>query len=165
MNGCPAIADIEQTLTLAPHHANRLLHQEERRTHVGREHAVEERWIGIEDRAAGGHRGRVDQHVDAPELRVGCRDHRPAIVDQRQIRLHEAHLGAAGRAQFARLRFAFFLRSSANDHAFRPALDEQPGNRGAESLRSAGHDGYLRIELSHESSPDTPHGHGTSVWN
>ena len=75
---------------LAPHDLRRVLHEEERRPGVDREHAVEQLGRRVEDGAAIGDRRDIDQHVDAPEGLVGLGDHLAAIVDLAEIGLDVA---------------------------------------------------------------------------
>ena len=60
---------------LADHDLRGFLHQEEGRLYVDGEHLVEERGACVEDGAAVGHAGRVDEDVDPPEGAVrACHD-------------------------------------------------------------------------------------------
>ena len=82
---------------LPPHDLGGLLHQEEGRAHVDREHAVEQFRARVEDRAAVGDAGGVHQHVDAPERAVGPRGDLARLLDAREVGLHEFRAAALGR--------------------------------------------------------------------
>ena len=78
--GLPAVRRHRQDVdhraldALSDHHLRRVLHQEERRPHVHGEHRVEELRARVEQRAAVGDGGGIDQHIDAAE-RLHCGRH------------------------------------------------------------------------------------------
>ena len=79
---------------LAFHHLQSMLHQEERRPHIDREHGVEQRRLGIPDRAAIGQTGRIDEYVDAAECLVGSGNDLFGILGDGKVGRHEDRLGA-----------------------------------------------------------------------
>ena len=93
MKGCPPWPDMRDDVddgpldVLAAHRVRGLLHQEEGRAHIDGEDAVEEFGAGVEDRAAVGIAGGIDQDVDAAEGIVGGGDDRAAILDLGEIGL------------------------------------------------------------------------------
>ena len=94
MKGWPPCADIDWMLTMVPAIFSRRMTfaaswiRKNGRADVDREHAVEQLRRGVEDGAAIGVGGDVDQHVDAPEGLVGLGDHLAAILDLGEVGLH-----------------------------------------------------------------------------
>ena len=132
---------------LAAHDLGGLLHEEEGRAQVDREHPVEKLRRGVQDGAAVGQGGAVDQAVEFSEGRVGLGDHRPAILDVFQIRLDEMGR-AAGRAQVAGDLFAAFGVAPADHQAGGAAFGEEPRRRLAQTLRAAGDHGVFAGHLA-----------------
>ena len=75
---------IEPCDLLAPHDLRGVLDQEERRADVDVENFVEALFGGIENIAAIGEAGGVDEHVDAFEAAIRLGDHLSAIGDLRR---------------------------------------------------------------------------------
>ena len=130
---------------LALHHLQAMLHQEERRPHIDREHGVEQRRLGIPDRAAIGQAGRVDEDIDAAERLVGGGDDLFGILGDGKVGRHEDRLGALGLERGPDL-FAARRIAAGDDEAGSAALGKQMGDRLAEPLRGAGDDGDLAFE-------------------
>ena len=137
---------IEPRDLLAPHDRHRLLDEEERRAHVDVEDLVVALFGGVEDVAAVGQRGGVDEHVDAAEALVGLLDHLAAFRDLGEIGLDEQGR-AARRRNFAGDPLAVGGVAAADDEAGRAALGEQPRDRLAQALRAAGDDRELAVEI------------------
>src|SRR5829696_4780617 len=132
---------------LAPHELCRLLHQEERRPQVHRHHAVEELRRGVEDRAAVGDAGGVDEGIDAAEGALRRGDDGAGVVDAGEVGAHEYGAAALAR-KVGGDRLALVALAAADHEARRAAGREQPRDRLAQALRAAGDDGDLAAELA-----------------
>ena len=140
MNGWPPCADIDWMLTIEPWIFSRFmivhgaLDEEERRAHVDVEDLVVALFGGVEDVAAIGQRGGVDEHVDAAEAAVGLGDHLAAVRDLGEVGADE--MGRAARlGDFLGDALAVGGVAAADDEPRRAAFGEQPRDRLAEALR------------------------------
>ena len=136
-------------LFFADHQLGGILHQEEGRAHVDRHHPVEELGRGVEDGAAIGEAGGIDQNVDAAEGLVGRRDHGPAVLHRGEVGGDEVHRHAGVAGDRGGDRIALFAVAPARDDAGGPRLREDAGDRRAEPLRAAGNDRDLSVETIH----------------
>ena len=132
---------------LAPHDGGGILQQEERRAQVDRHHALEQFGRGVEHRAAVGDAGGVDQRVDAAERPCRPPPSRRASAPRsaRSASTYSTRQPPLPRSR--RDRLAVPGVAAADHDALRAALGEQPRDRFAEPLRSAGDDGDLAVEL------------------
>jgi len=120
---------------------------------------VEALFGGVENIAAVGQRGGVDQRVDAAEALVRLGDHLAAVGDAGEIRLNE-YGRTARRRNVARDPFPS-LGVAAADHESRgAALAEQPRDGLPQALRAAGDDGDLAGEIRRPSIGRTRGGAG-----
>ena len=118
---------------LATHDLRGLLDQEERRADVHVENLVEALFGGVENIAAVGDAGGVDEHVDPVEAAIRLGDHLAAVGDASKVRRDERRRAAGG---LERLGDAVALGgvAPANDQPRRAALGEQAGDRFAQTL-------------------------------
>ena len=148
MKLCPPCPDIEMMLIdrafdlLAPHHLQRMLHQEERRPHVDREHGVEERRARYPRSSPVGDACRVDEHVDAAEGAVGLGHDALGCGRIGEVGGHEFRPHALGRERLAHA-LAAFRTAPGDDQPGRAAVGEEMRDRLPEPLRGAGDDGDL----------------------
>ena len=124
-------------MLLAPHDLHRLLNEEKRRADIDVHDLVVALFGGVENVAAIGEAGGVDENIDAAELAVGLGDHGAAFVDIGEIGRDEKGR-AASRPQFGGDPLAVAGVATADDEAGRAALGEQARDRFAEALRPAG---------------------------
>jgi hypothetical protein len=101
---------------------------------------------GIEDGAAVGNGGDVDQRMQVAERRVGPADHPPTVLDPFQIG-RDVMGGAAATRDLGGDRFAPFPVAAADHQARRPPLGERAGDRLAQALGAAGDDRVFAGEL------------------
>ena len=125
---------------LPAHDPHGLLNEEEGRAHVDVEDLVEALLGGVENIAAVGERGGVDQRIDAAEPLLRLGDHLAAVGDLRQIRLDEDGR-TTRRRNFAGDPLAPLRVAAADDDSRRAALGEQPRDGLAQPLGAAGDDG------------------------
>ena len=91
----------------------------------------------VENIAAISKAGGVDQHIDAFEAAIGFGDHLSAFGDAFKIGAHE-DCRAACRLDFGGDARAIGFVAPADNETGGAALGEQPGDRLAEALRTAG---------------------------
>ena len=131
---------------LPPHDPHRLLDEKERRAHVDVENLVIALLGGVEDVAPVGQRGGVDERIDAAKALVRLGDNLAAIGDAAEIGFDE-HGRTAGRGNVTCNPFAPLRVAAADDYSGGAALGEQSRDGLAESLRAAGDDGDLAVEI------------------
>ena len=132
---------------LALHDQHGALNQEERRAHIDVEDLVVALFRGVENIAAIGDPGGVDQRVDAAEAAIGFADHGAAVGDFGKVRPDEIG-GTAGLRDRRRDPLAVGGVAPADDETRRAALGEQPGDGLANALSAAGDDGVFSIEIA-----------------
>ena len=137
---------IEPAIVLPPHDAHALLNKEERSAHVHIEDLVVSLLGGVENIAAIGERGGVDQRVDTAEALVRLGDHVAAVGDLRKVRLDE-HSRTTGRRNFTRDPLAALRVPPASHNPRRATFGEQPRDGLAQALRAAGDDRDLAVQI------------------
>ena len=129
---------------VALHDPHGFLDQEKRRADIDRENVVEAFFRCVEDVAAVGDPGGVDQHVDPAERLICGGDHRAGIGDVAQIGADEDGTGSGmDLADVERDGVAFCLVTPAQHEAGGAVVGIGPRDRLAETLGAAGDDGDL----------------------
>ena len=122
--------------SVADHQLRRVLHQEEGRARVHREHAVEQLGRGVQHIAAVGQPGGVDEDVDAAEPLVGGGNDAPHILDVAEVGGYHFDRNVGFGGDGFRHRLTFF-QPTTNDHDPRSAcFGESSRDRRAQSLRA-----------------------------
>ena len=155
---------IEPCDLLAPHDPRGLLDQKERRAHVDVENLVVAFLGGVEDVAAIGQRGGVDERVDAaealdPPRRSPCGNRRPCARSA-----VTKTVGQPVARDFLGDPFALGRVAAADHQSGRAAFGEQPRDGLAEALRAAGDDGDLAVQIRRPSIGWARAGLGAGVF-
>jgi hypothetical protein len=131
----------------APHQCRGILDQEERRGQVDRHDPGVEFRRGVEDGAAIGVAGGIDQDIEPPERMLGRRHDGAHGIEVGEIGSMEDS-GAALLRERCGDRLAAFAIPAGHDDPGKPSRDEFMCYGLAEALRAASDDGDLAVEIT-----------------